>query len=261
MATSRTIGERFDIFAPARLQSTVLEEIWERAFGEDYAADAKPNGFYSLSVLNRIVDATGLCQPSQYLLDIGCGYGMTSLYLAKRMGLKLYGIDVSMASIEMARVNATDRNLETQFWVADATSSGLEEGTCAIITCLDVLLYLPDKVAALKEIHRILQPAGLFMFTTWEQEGFNQRLGAQQFEDYQPLLKETGFNVEHYDIVDGAHEQQSRVLDGLIERQDDLREDIGEEAASMFGRMAKSAKEELKGRRYVFGIAQRRETI
>lgn len=146
--------------------------------------------------------------------------------------------------------------MAAHFWVADASSTALEGGTCAVVTCLDVLLYIPDKAAFLKEMHRILEPGGLFVFTTWEQLGYSERLRAQQFNDYRPLLDQAGFDIQHYGEVAGFREQQSRVLDGLISHQDEISVDVGEEPATMFAGMAQSARKELDGRKYVFGIAR-----
>lgn len=257
MSTPNAIAKAFDTFNRVRLQSTILEEIWQEAYGQEYAADAKPDAFYPLSVLDKIIATGGSHVSGRALLDVGCGHGMTGLYLAQHLDMKLFGIDVSPASIELAQKNALNRGLSTHFWVAEASSTKLEDGTCAIVTCLDVLLYVPDKPSFFAEVYRILEPGSLFAFTTWEQKGYNARLGAQQVEDHRPLLKDAGFNVEYYEVVEGASEQQMRVFDGLTSRQDALREELGAEAASMFASMAKSAREESSQRRYVFGMARR----
>lgn len=85
MTTSNSLAGCFDIYNHARLESAVLEDIWRQAYGDDYPVDARPNGFYPLSVLDRII-ATGGTQSERAILDIGCGYGMTGLFLAQRLG-------------------------------------------------------------------------------------------------------------------------------------------------------------------------------
>lgn len=75
-------------------------------------------------------------------------------------------------------MEARGRNVDAQFWVADAFSTGLNDVVYAIVTCLDVLLYLPDKLAVLKEVHRILELEGLFTFNGWERHRYSQRFGA-----------------------------------------------------------------------------------
>jgi len=267
MPLPNPIANAFDVFNHARLSSPILEDIWRQAYGQDYAADARPDGFYPLSVLERITTAgeqfsTWSSGSVKSLLDIGCGHGMTGLYLAQSLEMKLFGIDVSSASIELAQQNAVERYMEVdaQFWVADARSiPELKDSSCVVVMCLDVLLYLPDKRDVFAEMHRILEPGGLFAFTTWEQAGFSERLGAQQVRDYRPLLEEAGFEIVTYDTVLNAKEQQDRVFEGLIGREDALKQEVGRETASMFVNMARSGRLESQGRRYVFGIARRKE--
>lgn len=264
MSASSTIADAFDTFNRLRLQSRVLEDVWRQAYGQEYAAEARPDGFYPLSVLEAIIAAASERHASgtgeKALLDIGCGHGMTGLFLAQRLKWKLLGIDISPASIALAQKNASGSEVAaSRFWVADASSTELEPNACALVTCLDVLLYFPDKLAVLKEIHRILEPKGLFAFTTWEQHGYNPRLGAQQVDDYRPLLKEAGFDILRYEPVEGAGELQRRCFEGLIAGENALREELGDGPASMFVKMAKSAKDESGGRRYVFGIALRKD--
>ncbi len=40
------------------------------------------------------------------VLDIGCGYGRDSIYVAKSLGFRVLGIDISEKAIEMAKENA-----------------------------------------------------------------------------------------------------------------------------------------------------------
>ncbi len=40
------------------------------------------------------------------VLDIGCGYGRDTIYVAKSLGFRVLGIDISEKAIEMARENA-----------------------------------------------------------------------------------------------------------------------------------------------------------
>ena len=54
-----------------------------------------------------------------------------------------------------------------------------------------------------------------------------------------------------YGGVENAREQQKAVMEGLIEREAELRERLCEEAAGTFLKMVRSAKKESEHRRYV----------
>lgn len=257
------LAAAFDTFNRVRLQSPLLERIWREGFGDEYAEESRPDAFYPQSALEHIIEALGPRRTGQALLDVGCGHGLTGFYLARRLGMRLMGIDISPVSIQLARQNidhaASELNfrMNPEFWIADASDIGLPDGACGGVVCLDVMLYFPDKSATIREVARVLAPGGIFAFTTWEQSGFNPRLGAQQVQDFRPLLQQAGFSIVHYDLVDRSVELQTRVMQGLIANEDALRNEVGEQAASMLASMARSALRESSGRRYVLGIAQR----
>lgn len=122
---------------------------------------------------------------------------------------------------------------------------------------LDVLLYLPDKLAALHEVARILHPGSWFAFTTWEQSGHSTRLGSAQVSDYRPLLETAGFKVQVYEEVDSWQQQQRGVLSGALDHEKELKEEMGEKNAQWFLNMAQSALSEIDKRRYIFVLAQK----
>ena len=56
-------------------------------------------------------------------LDLGCGTGMKSIFLAKN-GFKVIGVDISQKAIEYANNNANKENVEIKFYIKDATDLG-----------------------------------------------------------------------------------------------------------------------------------------
>jgi ubiquinone/menaquinone biosynthesis C-methylase UbiE len=138
------------------------------------------------------------------------------------------------------------------------TAAGLPDGSCDAAMSLDVLVFVPDKVAALRETARILRPSGRFGFTIWEQPGYSERLNARQFDDYRPVLAVAGFEVEVYEEPPNWRSQQRRLLEAAIEHESELVSELGATEAARFLTMARGSLSDLPLRRYVLGVCRLR---
>lgn len=107
-------------------------------------------------------------QAGQKALDLCCGTGDLVFALAKYSpASEIVGLDVSEAMI--TRAEEKQRRLEkkipglagrVQWNVADAVQAGLPGQTFDCITCAFGLRNIPDRLAALREMHRLLRPGG-----------------------------------------------------------------------------------------------------
>src|ERR1700676_2571094 len=58
-------------------------------------------------------------KPGSQILDIGCGMGASSLYLAKTYNATVTGITISPVQVEMATAAAVRERIDVQFLVMD----------------------------------------------------------------------------------------------------------------------------------------------
>ena len=144
-----------------------------------------------------------------------------------------------------------------RFQEGDLTATGLLEASCDAAISLDVLVFVPDKAAAVREVARILRPSGRFGFTTWEQSGYSARLGAPQLADHRPPLVAAGFDVEIYEEPPDWQRQQRTLLEGIIASEPALAEEMEAASAAGFVAMARGALADLPVRRYVCVVARR----
>lgn len=109
----------------------------------------------------KVILAELAIKPNDYLLDVGCGGGAL-LKEALQSGCRAAGIDHSADMVRVAiELNANaiaQGRLQIHQASADQLPFADQTFTCASMT--GVFGFLPDPLAALKEIWRVLQPNG-----------------------------------------------------------------------------------------------------
>jgi SAM-dependent methyltransferase len=256
-------AEAFDRSHSGRMQSATVERIYRAAFGDDYPADVRPNAFYSRTTLQRLANALEV-GPGQMVVDLGCGHGGPSVWVAQHTGANLIGIDLSPVGIELARRRAAELGLSEQarFEVGDVTATGLPEASCDAAMSLDVVLFVPDKAAAVREAARILRPGGRFAFTSWEQLGDSALQThplpivreSAPIADYHQLLEDAGFVVETYAEPPDWRRQQRALAEGIVAAEAEVTQEMG----AHYPAMARGFLADLPALRYVFVVARRR---
>lgn len=98
-------------------------------------------------------------RPGLSVLDVGCGTGTYALELAAA-GLKVSGVDISPAMLDLAREKAGASDLGISFHLADACNLPFEENTFDAVVSVTALEFIPEPGAALAEAYRVLKPGG-----------------------------------------------------------------------------------------------------
>ncbi|CAM5243787.1 hypothetical protein SXANM310S_04126 [Streptomyces xanthochromogenes] len=102
------------------------------------------------------------------LLDFGCGPGTVAEHAARRLGMRIIGVDASPEMLALARERGTPG---AEYHVVTAgRADGLSDACADAAMCNHVLASLPDErtvLAVFGEIHRLLRPgAPLALLTT-----------------------------------------------------------------------------------------------
>ena len=99
------------------------------------------------------------------VLDVACGMGLLLKELLTQLpGIDAYGVDMSGDMLAQARLALKDRphvHLErVQIGPGETAELPYASETFDLITCTNVLHDLPEPVATLSGLHRLLAPGG-----------------------------------------------------------------------------------------------------
>ena len=96
------------------------------------------------------------------VLEIGCGVGALSSYLADKYKWKVTEIDLDPEQIEKAKKYHRE-NKYLKFLEADATKLSFENSEFDMILSFDALHHIPNWDKALNEINRVLRSQGFYI--------------------------------------------------------------------------------------------------
>lgn len=110
------------------------------------------------------------------VLDIGCGGGQTTAWLARQGAARVVGIDASPAQLDHARAFAEREGVAGSVLFLETGAhdlTGLASESFDLAVSAFVLGYVEDVDAAFREVHRVLRPGGTFAFS-WSSPGFER---------------------------------------------------------------------------------------
>ena len=150
--------------APSHRYNSPLGEgdVSQLVFDEDGARRIEAIYQIGDAVRRRsIVRAALAAAPGERLLDVGCGPGFYCAELVDEVGKdgSVMGVDGSPAMLALARRRCAGRD-NADFKEADATSLPVADADFDAALSVQVLEYVADPSAALREIHRALRPGG-----------------------------------------------------------------------------------------------------
>jgi ubiquinone/menaquinone biosynthesis C-methylase UbiE len=101
-------------------------------------------------------------EPRTRVLDVAAGTGTSGIFLVKRFGCEVVGIDFSRKNVEEANRAALDMGLaeRASFQWADAERLPFADGSFDAIVCECSFCLLPDKQLAANEFARVLAGGG-----------------------------------------------------------------------------------------------------
>jgi SAM-dependent methyltransferase len=146
-----------------QIQDPLVASVRSEAFGEDIGQF----GWTTADEMRRFFQLLEL-GPRSKVLDVACGSGGPSLFMARTTGCHVTGVDITYSGIETAAETAAALGLTALARFQQVDAGGplpFEDNSFDAITCIDAMNHFLNRTPLFKEWFRVLQPGGRILFT------------------------------------------------------------------------------------------------
>ena len=146
----------------------------------------------------QVYEIEGQLVDEDTILELGCGKGFNSFYLAKKHPrASFYGIDISSKHLTYAKKKSLN-TMNLSFSYGDFHSINFEDSTFNLVFELESVCHSTNPEKLLKEVYRILKKGGKFILY----EGFR----SSQYDKSTDLQKKMAVLIEKSMAVHKGHQ-------------------------------------------------------
>ena len=121
-----------------------------------------------------LIERVGL-RSGESVLDVACGTGVVARAAHERIGHtgRVTAMDLNPGMLDVARRVASFLEPPIEFFEGSAEKIPLPDAALDVVLCQQALQFMPNQVAALKEMRRVLRAHGRLAFNVWRSAKFN----------------------------------------------------------------------------------------
>jgi SAM-dependent methyltransferase len=159
------MSARIDLFynTYANFTDQVLAAVREETYGPDIGQ----NSWVTVDEYDRYITDLKL-DATSHVLEVASGSGGPALYVARKAGCQVTGIDANPNGVATANGSAARAGCRARvdFQLADATGPlPFPAASFDALLCIDSMNHFPNRAAVLRDWWSLLKPGGRAMFT------------------------------------------------------------------------------------------------
>jgi ubiquinone/menaquinone biosynthesis C-methylase UbiE len=115
----------------------------------------------------RLVEVAAI-KPGDRVLDVACGTGVVTRLVANKIGSagQVVGFDLNAGMLARARASR-ETAAAIEWRLGNATDMPFADATFDCVICQHGLQFIPNKAAAVSEMHRVLTDRGRIVVSVW----------------------------------------------------------------------------------------------
>ncbi len=157
-------------------------------------------------------------RPTDMVVDLGCGTGISILRLLQRNPGRIIGLDFSEPMLRQAREKLKERD-NVEFHIASAEDIGAVVHGADKVVSANVFQYISDPDTVLREIHKALNPDGEYVFNVRMKARKEQSVYFRAFRAIEAAIEEhVGDKVELPELKGLQSQYERRDLEELAAR-------------------------------------------
>ncbi|MEK7194417.1 MAG: methyltransferase domain-containing protein [Patescibacteria group bacterium] len=165
----KDIQEHYDLVTP------YYNSLWGKHIHHGYWISGKETKEVAQVNLVKKLIEVGEIKPNRDVLDVGCGVGASSIYLAEHLGERVTGIIISPIQVDIAKKFAADSNVKVKFLVMDAEKMMFSE-KFDYVWSIEAISHFPNKDKFFKDAILFLNPGGRIALVDWfKKEGLSSQ--------------------------------------------------------------------------------------
>jgi tocopherol O-methyltransferase len=160
VVTKSRIQRFYDLGSPLYL------EVYGENIHDGYYSSGKESRQEAQKNLTRFIAEKARIEKGAQILDVGCGVGGSSVWLAENFGATTVGITISPVQVEIARRLARERKVHSSFLLMDAENMKFDR-TFDVIWVVAASTHFQSQEGFIRTASAFLKKGGKFVVFDW----------------------------------------------------------------------------------------------